>query len=288
MTGTGSRIFDEIRASSLPALAVPGMYRDSPFLDPLFRRLYSHCGAPDKLCSTYASYRYLRQMLPAPYLKEDISFINADVGANTVSTMVVSGKVAGAVDACCGACGLSMGPLDLETIRKIEQGALSPTEAFERGGVFKGRIMEFLGTLGPGEGYHDEIIYEVIGNDPHAEERIRALAFSVAMELKGLSVFSPVDAAIISGAGADICHPVSFVELLGDHLPDMKLFALNHYSASRGAALMARSIHRAFCREGEAGAGPGEGQEGRKISILGVGVNTGALRRVLSKKAGKM
>jgi len=268
MTGTGSRIFDELRDSGLPALAIPGMHRNSTFLHPQFRLLYSHCGAPDKICSTYASYRYLRSCLTPPYRKEDISFINADVGANTVSVLVVNGRVVGAVDACLGACGLSMGPLDLKHIRKVDRGELTASDAFEISGVFKGEIMRELNGMETGVLYSDDVIYKIIEKKERAKEKLEALALSVAMEIKGLTAFSSVDAVIITGAGARIKKPVNF-PLQVERCLKRKVFSLNHYSASKGAALMAREIYTRYVK----------GEE--DITLLGVPLNLLYLRNLI-------
>jgi len=283
ITGTGSRIFDEIQRSSLPALAVPGMHRDSGFIHPYFKLLFSHSGAPDKVCSTYASYRYLRGLVPPPYRHDDISFINADVGANTVSTIVVNGRIIGAMDACCGAPGLSMGPLDLEAMRRVDRRERSASDAFEMGGVFRGKLMEQIRALAPSADTHysDKVIYNIIEKMGGAEEKLRTLAFSVAMEIKGLGIFSPVDAVIITGAGADITRPVNFRELVEGYLEEKQVFSLNHYSASKGAALMAREIYRRF-KERTSGQTNENHSRSAAIDILGVPVNTYALERMLS------
>ena len=271
-TGAGAKVFDDILNAELPALAVPGMHRCAEFLDARFRRLHSHSGAPDKICSSYAAYRYLKTQIPPPYLKEELSFVNADVGANTVSTLVVSGKLVGAIDACAGAPGLFMGPLDLARLRELELGATRVTAAFEQGGVFEGGSARGLESAGPERLHRARSVHQLIQQDPEAEERLEALAFAVAMEMKGLTAFAGVDAFIISGAGAGIGEPFSLCDQVSSQL-GQRVHGLDHFSASKGAALMARDIHgRHISTTGQSSV------EGAGVHILGVPVDARGLK----------
>ncbi len=120
--GGGTRIYDEVAASGIPAVVMPGLHRGSP-TDPRFKA-YSHQTSPEKIgimyevCST---------------LGNDV--IVSDVSSNTVSLLVSGGKLVGAFDACIFAPGTLHGALDVDAIRNVDAGELTANEAFQHAGV---------------------------------------------------------------------------------------------------------------------------------------------------------
>jgi len=120
--GGGTKVFDAIRASSIPAVLIPGIHRGTVG-DPRMN-VFSHGASPEKVGVCYHI-----------YLAGHKSFIVADVSSNTVTVGVADGKIVGAIDACLFAPGALQGPLDLEMIRKVERGEWSANEAFSKGGV---------------------------------------------------------------------------------------------------------------------------------------------------------
>jgi len=121
--GGGTRIFDIISESNIPAVLFPGIHRES-VTDPRFK-IYSHQTSPEKLGIAYM----VRQKLG-----ED-TFIVSDISSNTVSLLIVKDKVIGAFDACVFAPGTCHGALDVEAIRKIDNGEITANEAFTTAGV---------------------------------------------------------------------------------------------------------------------------------------------------------
>ncbi len=121
--GGGTRVFDEVRESGCPAVAIPGIHRGSP-TDIRFKA-YSHQASPEKIGIAY-----------------EVSFdlgpdlIVSDVSSNTVTLLVTSGRITGAFDACVFAPGLQQGALDLDAIRRIDSGDSTANEAFLHAGVF--------------------------------------------------------------------------------------------------------------------------------------------------------
>ena len=85
--GGGTRVFDEVAASGIPAVVMPGLHRGSP-TDPRFKA-YSHQTSPEKIGIAY-------EVCDA--LGGDV--IVSDVSSNTVSLLVSGGKLVGAFDAC--------------------------------------------------------------------------------------------------------------------------------------------------------------------------------------------
>jgi hypothetical protein len=120
--GGGTRVFDEVAASGIPAVLMPGLHRGSP-TDPRFK-VYSHQTSPEKIGIAY-------EVCQA--LGSDV--IVSDVSSNTVSLLVTSGKLAGAFDACIFAPGTRHGALDVDAIRKIDAGTWTANEAFQHAGV---------------------------------------------------------------------------------------------------------------------------------------------------------
>ncbi len=120
--GGGTKVFDEVERSGIPAVVIPGLHRKSP-TDPRFKA-YSHQSSPEKIGIAYE----VRHALG-----DDI--IVSDVSSNTVTILVTSGKIVGAFDACIFAPGILHGALDVEAIRRIDAGECTANEAFQHAGV---------------------------------------------------------------------------------------------------------------------------------------------------------
>jgi putative methanogenesis marker protein 12 len=120
--GGGTRVFDEIANSGIPAIVIPGLHRGSP-TDPRFKA-YSHQSSPEKIGIAYEV---------AAILGSD--FIVSDVSSNTVTLLVSLGKLVGAFDACIFAPGMLHGALDVDAIRRIDAGKCTANEAFQHAGV---------------------------------------------------------------------------------------------------------------------------------------------------------
>ena len=120
--GGGTKVFDEVAKSSIPAVVIPGLHRMSP-TDPRFKA-YSHQSSPEKIGIAY-------EVCHA--LGDDV--IVSDVSSNTVTLLISSGKLVGAFDACIFAPGTLHGALDVDAIRNIDAGECTANEAFQHAGV---------------------------------------------------------------------------------------------------------------------------------------------------------
>jgi putative methanogenesis marker protein 12 len=161
--GGGTRIFDAIRESGLPAVAVPGLHRGSP-TDPRFKA-YSHQASPEKIGIAYEVHHSLGN-----------DFVVSDVSSNTVTILVDGGKIAGAIDACIFAPGTTHGALDVDAIRRIDRGEITANRAFMQAGV-------------------DFTV-------PEAGGRMRTLALFSAMECAALRLLSPRARVALAGTCA--------------------------------------------------------------------------------------
>lgn len=121
-TGGGTRVFDVIAASGIPAVAIPGLHRGSP-TDPRFK-VYSHQASPEKIGIAYEVFRHLGP-----------DCVVCDISSNTVSLLVRDGKIIGGFDACIFAPGRVHGALDLDAIRLIDAGKMTANEAFLNAGA---------------------------------------------------------------------------------------------------------------------------------------------------------
>ncbi|MCQ1535163.1 methanogenesis marker 12 protein [Methanosarcina sp. KYL-1] len=123
-TGGGTRVFDAIRNSGIPAVAIPGLHMESK-VDPRMK-VFSHLTSPEKLGIAY-------------HIKclgyED--FVVSDISSNTVTLAVSGGNVLGAIDACIFAPGVHHGPLDLQAIREVDDGHQTANQAFIEAGTLK-------------------------------------------------------------------------------------------------------------------------------------------------------
>jgi len=123
--GGGTRVFDAIKSSGVPAVLIPGIHADLQCLDRRMR-FFSHGASPEKVGIAYYIFK-----------KGFKDFIFSDVSSNTVSVAVAGGEIVGAIDACIFAPGLIQGPLDLQLIRDVQKGLLSANEAFSSAGVLR-------------------------------------------------------------------------------------------------------------------------------------------------------
>jgi putative methanogenesis marker protein 12 len=160
--GGGTHIFDVIRESGLPAVAIPGLHRGSP-TDPRFKA-YSHQASPEKVGIAYEVFRDLGG-----------DFVVSDVSSNTVTILVTEGRIVGAIDACIFAPGTTHGAIDVDAIRRIDRGEVTANRAFMQAGV------DF--TIPEGE-------------------RLRTIALFAAMECAALRVLSPGARVALAGSCA--------------------------------------------------------------------------------------
>lgn len=158
--GGGTRVFDAVKDSGIPAVAIPGIHRGSD-TDPRFK-IYSHQTSPEKLGIAYLAAETLGN-----------TFIVSDISSNTVSLLVANGNVVGAFDACVFAPGTRHGALDVDAIRKVDAGELTANEAFTTAGVM----------------YHLEEKYQ----NP-------AVAMWAAMECASLALLAPAAPVALAGS----------------------------------------------------------------------------------------
>jgi putative methanogenesis marker protein 12 len=162
--GGGTRVFDEVAASGIPAVVMPGLHRGSP-TDPRFKA-YSHQTSPEKIGIAYEVCRSLG---------DDV--IVSDVSSNTVSLLVSGGKLVGAFDACIFAPGTTHGALDVDAIRKVDAGEWTANEAFQHAGV---------------------------NFSLPESERMRAVAMFAAMECAALRLLNPRAKIAVAGSLAPV------------------------------------------------------------------------------------
>lgn len=194
--GGGTRVFDEVLSSGLPAIAIPGLHRGSP-TDPRFKA-YSHQASPEKLGIAYEVTRSLGN-----------DVVLSDTSSNTVSLLIRDGRVFGGLDACIFSPGLEHGALDVDAIRKIDQGETSANMAF----------------------MHAGLRYSMPG-----EHRKSALAMFVAMECAALLLLNPSAKVALAGSCAGPLRD-EVEELLG-----CKVWAFDEFCAARGLARIARDV----------------------------------------------
>jgi len=166
-TGGGTRVFDVIRESGIPAIAIPGLHRGSP-TDPRFK-VYSHQASPEKIGIAYEVTRHLGP-----------DCIVCDISSNTVSLLVKDGRIIGGFDACIFAPGRVHGALDLDAIRAVDAGKISANDAFLHAGV-------------------SDTLPE--------QHQIPALAMFAAMECASLSLLAPDAPVALCGSLAGAVQP---------------------------------------------------------------------------------
>lgn len=169
-TGGGTRVFDVVKESGIPAVAIPGLHRGIK-TDPRFK-VYSHQASPEKVG---LAYEVVQRLGP--------DCIISDISSNTVSLLIKNGEIIGGFDACVFAPGWVHGALDLDAIRMIDAGNITANEAFRKAGVRD--------------------------NLPETD-RIPALALFAAMECASLRLLSPgAPVALCGGLAPSVSIEVS-------------------------------------------------------------------------------
>jgi len=163
-TGGGTRVFDQVLQSGIPAVAIPGLHRGSP-TDPRFF-VYSHQASPEKVGIAFNVVQDL-----------GADVVVSDVSSNTVTILVKGGRLVGALDACIFAPGTEQGALDVDAIRRVDRGETTANEAFLHAGVSH--------TLPPAD-------------------RVPALALFSAMECAALLVLAPGARVALAGTMAPV------------------------------------------------------------------------------------
>jgi putative methanogenesis marker protein 12 len=194
--GGGTRVYDEVAASGIPAVVMPGLHRGSP-TDPRFKA-YSHQTSPEKIGIAYEVAVSLGH-----------NFIVSDVSSNTVSLLISGGKLVGAFDACVFAPGSKHGALDVDAIRKVDEGKWTANEAFQHAGV-------------------DFSVPE--------PERMRTIAMFSAMECAALRLLNPHAKVALAGSLAPVIAQ-EVRELLG-----LDVAVYDEWCASRGLVRIARDV----------------------------------------------
>jgi putative methanogenesis marker protein 12 len=194
--GGGTKVYDEIARSGIPAVVIPGIHRNSP-TDPRFK-VYSHQTSPEKLGIAYA-------------VTKDLGgdVIISDISSNTVSLLVSGGKIVGAFDACIFAPGTTHGAIDVDGIRKIDNGEWSANDAFMHAGA---------------------------GANVPKELQNSTVAMFAAMECASLKLLNRGAKVALAGSLAPVIYG-EIEELLGE-----KVAVYDEWCAARGLSMIAEDV----------------------------------------------
>ncbi len=224
--GGGTKVYDEILNSNVPAIVMPGLHKNTPSLDERFKCLYSHIASPEKISIAYCAYK--------KYTIED--FILSDISSNTVSLIIKNGIIRGGFDACIGAIGLLHGPLDLELIRKIDSGEISANEGFSTAGAIKIVKDLYKGV----ENTKNEILKNYDKNKM-CKLAIDSLILSVIMEIGALKTYDSCNSIVLSGSFGELGEKYGLVDEIKKRFSD-NLYILKGESGALGGALIAEDI----------------------------------------------
>ncbi len=194
--GGGTRVYDMIAASGIPAVAIPGIHRGSD-TDPRFK-VYSHQTSPEKIGIAYAVSKDLGE-----------TFVVSDTSSNTVTLLIRESRIIGGFDACIFAPGTRHGALDVDAIRRVDEGIESANEAFMHAGVT-----------------------DNLPEDLH----LPTIALFAAMECASLLLLAPEAKVALAGS----CAPAIAGEVRQLLCRDVATY--DEWSASRGLSMIAEDI----------------------------------------------
>ena len=218
-TGGGTRVFDAIRYSSIPAIAIPGLHTESR-VDPRMK-VFSHLTSPEKLGIAY-HIRCLGYQ----------DFVVSDISSNTVTLAVAEGKVIGAIDACIFAPGIHHGPLDLQAIRDVDSGMQTANQAFIEAGVLKKTPYKD----------REELLNAAKEGESPALLALDTIALFAAMEIVSMQLFlkdyGTIGEVFLAGSVAE----VEYVQKkISAHL-GQECLCLGKWHAAIGCAEIARDV----------------------------------------------
>lgn len=230
VTGGGTAVYEEIEKSGIPTLLIPGLHKKTPCINRRFAAAYSHHASAEKVSITYNAY------LETGWENMVVS----DISSNTVTMLVQNGKIIGAIDACIGAMGVIHGPLDLEMLRKIDEGKKTANECFSHAGAVK--IAEIDASVSQAK---DELLEMAQIGDDRAVLALDTMMMTIAMEIWGLiGIADKVDGIVLTGSMGSMKEPVNFFGLLKEYLEGVvPVVRIPPTSGSMGSAQIARDIY---------------------------------------------
>ena len=231
ITGGGTSVYSEIEKSKIPTFVIPGLHKDSPSLDPLFKAAYSHQASSEKVSICYNAYLTTNWN----------NMIIADISSNSVNILIENGKIRGAMDACVGAMGIVHGPIDLEMIRNIDENKITANEAFSTAGAVK------IANINTKVSFMKDILLSAYkkGN-PKAKLAIDTMIFTVAMEIMGLIGISKnkIEGIVLTGSIGSSEDPFNFKNELNKYLKNkFEMIILPSTSGAFGSAEIARDVY---------------------------------------------
>ncbi|NYT19791.1 MAG: methanogenesis marker 12 protein, partial [Methanosarcinales archaeon] len=218
-TGAGTRVFDAIKESVIPAVLIPGIHSKSN-TDPRMN-VFSHSTSPEKIGIAYNA-----------HCTGVDDLVVSDISSNTVTVGVCGGELVGAIDACIFAPGTQHGPLDLEAIRDVDAGKCSANDAFMNAGVLSCSPYSSVG----------ELLVALEGEEDEAVLAMDRISIFAAMEIAAMQVLMEDHGARGKVFLAGSMGEEDFVvDRVGKHL-GVKPAVLGKWSASIGCAEIARDI----------------------------------------------
>jgi putative methanogenesis marker protein 12 len=217
--GGGTRVFDAIRYSKIPAVAIPGLHTASK-VDPRMK-VFSHLTSPEKLGIAY-------HILCLGYK----NFVVSDISSNTVTVAIAAGKVIGAIDACIFAPGIYQGPLDLQAIRNVDCGLQTANQAFIEAGALK---------MTPFES-REELLVAAKKGESLALLALDTVALFAAMEIASMQLFlkdyGTIDEIFLAGYIAE----VEYVQKKINRHLGHECLCFGRWHAAIGCAEIARDV----------------------------------------------
>lgn len=231
ITGGGTSIYTEIEKSGIPTVVIPGLHKNSPSLDPLFRAAYSHQASSEKVSICYNA------VLSTGWK----NMIVADISSNSVNILIEDGKIRGAIDACIGAMGVVHGPIDLEMIRRIDENEITANEAFSTAGAVK------IANIDAKVAFMKDILLNKYKEyDKDAKLAIDTMVFTVAMEILGLAGIANknLDGIVLTGSIGSMKFPIDFEKSLNKYLKNkFEIAILPSTSGAFGSAEIAKDVY---------------------------------------------
>jgi len=222
--GGGTKVYDEIKNSKIPAVVIPGLHDKIESMDKRFNALFSHIASPEKISICYNAYKTFNLE----------NFILSDISSNTVTLLIKDGKIFGGFDACVGAVGILHGPIDLDLIRKIDSGEITANKAFSKAGAVK--ITDSYKGV---EDTKSEIMKNYETNEK-CKLAVDSLVLSVSMEINSMMFLISEKNVVLAGS-IGVWKTPNISEMIKENI-EGKIFVLDGESGAIGSAMIAEDI----------------------------------------------
>ncbi len=219
-SGTGSKVFDDLKTSAVPCVSFPGVNHNIECLHPYFRHYETITGA-DKIAMT----RYAQEQFSG----DANHFIAVNASSSAMATLVHQGTLVGAFHWI----GLVHGWAGLGSIRRVLRDECNLSDIFMDAGLLRRSGYTFEDVKGTPDPELLEMVYLATLHNVYS---LRAFVEHIHDD--------PLDGIVLSGRLSRLESPIDMREKLQTSLGELApVTHCQKYGTATGAALIAKDVY---------------------------------------------